>query len=147
MANKQIIPYGADLNKKPEEALALSVVPLRGIAPVSLNQSYFAQAIHHPVIAPPPSRLLLEDKPCQRETVFGHLDAPKLIKVPKEINLLPPRLNETLMGVRTNKFGDVTCAKYKLVTPRVTIDGVWAAPEQVKVVPPKEKKKRAPPAS
>jgi len=33
-----------------------------------------------------------------------------------------------------------------LVTPRVTIDGVRAAPEQVKVVPPKEKKKkRVPP--
>jgi hypothetical protein len=49
--------------------------------------------------------------------------------------------------VKTNKFKDVTYAKYKLVTPHVTIDGVWAAPEQVKVVPPKEKKKRASPAA
>ena len=66
--------------------------------------------------------------------------------MPKEINLLPPRVNETLTRVKTNKFGHVTCAKYKLVTPRVTIDGVRAAPEQVKVVPPKEKKKkRVPP--
>jgi hypothetical protein len=67
--------------------------------------------------------------------------------VHKEINLLPPKLNETLTGVKTNKFGDVTYAKYKSVTPRMTIDGVHAAPEQVKVVPPKEKKKRAPPVS
>jgi hypothetical protein len=73
---------------------------------------------------------------------------PKPIKVPKEINLLPPKTNETLMGVKTNKFGDVTCIKYKMVTPRVSIDGVRATLEQVKVVPPKEKKKkRAPPSA
>ena len=65
-----------------------------------------------------------------------------------EINLLSPKLNETLIGVKTNKFGDVTCAKYKSIMPRVTIDGVRAMPKQVKVVPPKEKKKkRAPPAA
>ena len=68
------------------------------------------------------------------------------IQVPKDIKLLPSRPNETMMSVKTNKFGDVTCAKNKMITPRVTIDGVRATPEQVKVVPPKEKKKRAPPA-
>ena len=67
--------------------------------------------------------------------------------MPKEINLLPPRVNEMLTGVKTNKFGYVTCAKYKSVTPRLTIYGVRAALEQVKVVPPKEKKKRAPPSA
>ena len=61
----------------------------------------------------------------------------------KEINLLPPRVNEVLTGVKTNKFGDVTCAKYKSVTPRTTIDGVRAMPDQIKVVPPKEKKRKA----
>ena len=69
-----------------------------------------------------------------------------MIKVLKEINLLPPKANEVLTGVKTNKFGDITCMKYKSVTPRTTIDGVWAMPEQIKVVPPKEKKRRAPPA-
>ena len=62
----------------------------------------------------------------------------------KEINLLPPRVNEVLIGVKTNKFGDVTCAKYKSVTPRTTIDGVHAMPDQIKVVPSKEKKRKAP---
>jgi hypothetical protein len=99
------------------------------------------------MLAPLPPCLLLEDKPRQREPLFGQLNASKPIKVPKEINLLPPKPNETLMGVQTNKFGDVTCAKYKTVMNRVTIDGVWATPEQVKVVPPKEKKKRVPPPS
>jgi len=67
-----------------------------------------------------------------------------LIKVTKEINLLPPKGHEVLIEVKTNKFGDVTCAKYKSVTPRIAIDGVWAMPEQIKVVPPKEKNRREP---
>ena len=66
-------------------------------------------------------RPLLEGKPRQKEP---QLDVPKLIKVMKEINLLPPKGHEMLVGVKTNKFGDVTCTKYKLVTPCTTIDGV-----------------------
>ena len=49
-----------------------------------------------------------------------------------------------LARVKANKFGDVTCAKYKSVTPHTTIDGVRALPEHIKVVPPK--KRKAPPA-
>jgi len=64
----------------------------------------------------------------------------------KEIKLLPPKGHKTLTRVKTNKFKDVKCAKYKSVTPCTTIDGVWAMLEQIKVVPPKEKKKKAPPA-
>ena len=64
----------------------------------------------------------------------------------KEVNLLPLNGHEVLTGVKTNKFGDVTCVKYKSITPHLSIDGVCAASEQVKVVPPKEKKKRAPPS-
>ena len=58
----------------------------------------------------------------------------------KEINFFPPKGHEVLAEVKTNKFGDVTCVKYKSVTPCTTIDGVWAMPEQIKVVPPKEKR-------
>ena len=89
------------------------------------------------MIAPPPPRLLLKDKPRQP-------DAPPPIKVMKEINLLPPRANKVLTRVKTNKFGDLTCAKYKSVTPRTIIDGVRAMPYQIKVVPPKEKKRKVP---
>ena len=62
----------------------------------------------------------------------------------KEINLLPPKGHEVLTGVKTNKFGDVTCAKYYSVTPHTTINGVRAMPDQIKVFPPKEKKRKAP---
>ena len=133
MANKQIVPYGVD------EAIPLSIILPRGVAPVSSNQSYFAQTIHRSVLAPPPPRLLLKDKSRQP-------DVPPTIKVPKEINLLPLRVNEMLIRVKTNKFKDVTCAKYKSVKPHLSKDGVHAALEQVKVVPPKEKKKRSPPS-
>ena len=136
MANKEIIPYGFDPSKKPD-ALALTVAPPKD-TPICSSQSYFAQAIRRSVmIASPLPCLLLKDKPHQP-------DAPPPIKVMKEINLLPPRANEVLIGVKANKFGDVTCAKYKSVTPRTTIDGVRAMPDHIKVVPPKEKKRKAP---
>ena len=139
MANKQIVPYVLDLNKKPD-TLALSVVP-PDITPIRSSQSYFAQAIRRLVIAPPPPRLLLEDKQRQQEP---HLDVQKLIKVTKEVNLLPSKGHKVLTRVKNNKFGDVTCAKYKLVTPRTIISGVRAMPDQIKVVSPKEKKRKAP---
>jgi hypothetical protein len=132
--HKEIIPYGFDLSKK-LDALALTVVPSK-VTPIHSSQSYFAQATHHPVIAPLPR---LEDKPRQQEP---KLDVQKLIKVTKEINLLPPKGHEVLTEVKTNKFGDVTCARYKSVTSRTTIDGVRAMPEQIKVVPPKERKRK-----
>jgi len=139
MANKETVPYGFDPSKKPD-MLALTVAPLE-VTPICSSQSYFTQAIHYPVLVPPPQRPLLEDKPRQQEPC---LDLQKLIKVMKEINLLPPKGHEVLTGVKTNKFGDATCVKYKLVLPRLSIDGVRAMPDQIKVVPSKEKKRKAP---
>jgi hypothetical protein len=42
MANKQIVPYGIDLNKKPvrEEALALSAIPPKEVAQVPPRVSH-----------------------------------------------------------------------------------------------------------
>ena len=119
MADNQIIPYGADLNKKPG-ALARTTIPLE-VTPICSNQSYYAQAICRPLIAPPSSLLRLEGKSLQQEP---KLDTQKLFKVMKEINYLSLKDHEVLTGLKTNKFGDVTCAKYKSVTPRTTIDGV-----------------------
>jgi len=139
MDGKEIVPFSFDLNKKPN-ALALSIVPPE-ITPIRSSQSYYAQAVRQPVIAPPPPRLCLEGKPLQQEP---HQDVQKLIKMMKEMNLLPSKGHEVLTGVKTNKFGDVTCAKYKSVTPRTIIDGVRAMPEQIKVVPPKKRKASSP---
>ena len=57
----------------------------------------------------------------------------------KEINCLSLKDHEVLTRLKTNKFEDVTCAKYKSLTPRTTIEGIRAMPEQIKVVPPKRK--------
>ena len=65
MANKQIVPYDFYPNKN-ANMLALSVVPLE-ITPIRSSQSYFAQAIRRPVIAPLPPCPLLEGKPRQQE--------------------------------------------------------------------------------
>jgi hypothetical protein len=89
------------------------------------------------VITPPPPHPLLEDKPRPQKP---QLDAQKLIKVTKEINLLPLKGHEVLTEVKTNKFRDVTCAKYASVIPRAIINGIRALSEQIKVVPPKKRK-------
>ena len=89
------------------------------------------------IVLPPPCPLL-EGKPCQQEPC---LDVQKLIKVTKEINLLPPKGHGVLTRVRTNKFGVVTCVKCKSIMPRLSIDRVHAMLDQIKVVLPKEKRK------
>jgi hypothetical protein len=139
MAGKEFIPYEADLSKKPDE-LTLTTIPLE-VTPICSNQSYYAQAVHRPLIALPPPLLRLEGTPLQQEP---KLDTQKLFKIMKEINHLPLKDHEVLTGLKTNKFGDVTCAKYRSVTPRTIVDGVRAMPEQIKVVPPR-KWKASPP--
>jgi hypothetical protein len=49
--------------------------------------------------------------------------------------------------VKTNKLGEVTCVKYTNATPRVSLDGIRAAPSQVKFIPPREAPKRSAPSS
>jgi hypothetical protein len=69
------------------------------------------------------------------------------IAIPKDIKLLPPIPNETLVGVKTNNLGEVTCVKYTTTTPQVSLDGIRAAPGQVRFIPPSEAPKRSAPAS
>jgi hypothetical protein len=149
MAGKEIIPFRVDLNKLPpredslaivpvEEPLPLAVIHLKQVVVVpprrSYEQAYYAQ-VHQPMLPPPQDRLLLKDA----------LKGPK-ISVPKDVQLLPLRSNEKLVGVKTNKLGEVTCVKYTTATPRVSLDGIQAAPGQVKFIPLRETPKRpAPP--
>jgi hypothetical protein len=60
-----------------------------------------------------------------------------MLRVSKELDLLPPKPNEVLTGLKTNKFGDVTCMKYRSTTPRTSFEGVQAMPEQIQVKPPR----------
>jgi hypothetical protein len=98
------------------------------------EQAYYAQ-VRQTTLPPPQDRLLLKDAPKE----------PK-IAVLKYIKLLPLWSNEMLVGVKTNNLGEVTCVKYTTTTPQVSLDGIRAAPGQVKFIPPREMPKRpAPP--
>ena len=123
MADKQIIPFGTNPRKPPPvdeclaiilvgEPLPLAIVPPKYVALVpprrSYEQSYFTQ-VRQPALPPLQESLLLKDKPQQMKG--------PMIQVQKDINLLPSRPNETLMSVKTNKFGEVTCAMYTTATP------------------------------
>jgi hypothetical protein len=85
----------------------------------------------------PPERLLLNDAP------------PKgpIVKLLRDVKLLPPKPNETLTGVKLDKQGQVICAKYTTGTPHPTFEGVHAHPAKVKFILPKKIPKRAPPPS
>jgi hypothetical protein len=51
------------------------------------------------------------------------------------------------VGVKTNKLGEVTCVKYTNATPRISLDGIRAAPSQVKFILPREAPKRSAPST
>jgi hypothetical protein len=74
-------------------------------------------------------------------------NAPKgpKIAISKDVKLLPPRSDEKLVSVKTNKLGEVTCVKYTTTTPRVSLDGIQAALGQVKFIPLRETPKRSAP--
>jgi hypothetical protein len=131
---RRMIPFGIDLNKIPKEELdskALALVsdarPLAVIPPPkprSYGQSYFAQ----PVLPEPPQPLMLEGAPLIKGPIITLLEGTKL---------LLPKPNETLLGVKRNKSGEIVCAKYT-TRDHPYIEGVCAHPSKVRFVPPKE---------
>jgi hypothetical protein len=139
MANhdKRIIPYGLDLNSIPkEDPNCKALIPISNAQPLaaippkphSYSQSYFAQ----PVLTAPPQPLLLEDK----------LSKEPVVKLPTGTKLLPPKHNETLVGVKTNKKGEIVCAKYS-TGKHTYFEGVRSHPSKVKFLPPEEAPKHA----
>jgi hypothetical protein len=127
IARKEIIPFEVDLNKLSpredslviipvEEPQPLAIIPPKQVAMVlprrSYKQAYYPQ-IRQPTLPPLQDRLLLKDAP----------KGPKIV-IPNDVKLLPPRSNETLMGVKTNKLGVLTYVKYTTATPRVSLDGI-----------------------
>jgi septal ring factor EnvC (AmiA/AmiB activator) len=75
---------------------------------------------------------LLEDK----------LSKEPIVKLPAGTKLLPPKHNETLVGVKTNKKGEIVYAKYS-TGKHTYFEGVHAHPSKVKFLPPEEAPKHA----
>jgi len=149
LADKAVVSYSADfdnISSDDSKALVLTqpkplaivppkplaVVPPKQVAtvPQHYEKVYYVQEPSD--LPPPPTRLLLQG------SAKG-----KQIAIPKGTTLLPPRANERLLSVQTDKNEKLICAKY--TTARPVIQGVCANPNEVcytEHIAPKAKPKR-----
>jgi hypothetical protein len=65
-----------------------------------------------------------------------------VVKLPAGTKLLPLKHNEMLVGVKTNKKGEIIYAKYS-TGEHTYFEGVRAHPSKVKFLPPEEPPKHA----
>jgi len=130
-----MIPFGIDLNTiHREETESKAIIPIGEPVPLAIippqpccyRQSYYAQPIHT-------KTLLLEGAPSK---------SPDIIALPVGTNILPPKRNEKLLGVKTNKKGEVVCTKYT-TGDHIYFEEVHAHPSKVKFILPKEASKSA----
>ena len=63
------------------------------------------------------------------------------IKVPTSTRILPPRLNERVVGVKTNRSGEISSIRYTTEEERPYFEGIRAA--KVRFIPPKAASKHA----
>jgi len=131
----EVVPF--DLNKKPkEDPDTYALVPAnteRQLATMpsyqrSCTQSYHAQ----PVLIAPPQPLLLKGPLAKKEAT---------VKVPAGTKILPPRPNERVVGVKTNRSGEISSIRYTMEEERPYFEGVRAA--KVRFIPPKAAPKHA----
>jgi hypothetical protein len=118
------INKGIQIEKKAQSLSGSSHQP----KPRSYGSSYFVQ----PVLTAPPHPLQLK----------GALPKGPIVKLPAGTKILPPKHNETLVGVKTNKSREIVCAKYS-TGERTYFEGVRAHPTKVKFIPPKYAPKHA----
>jgi len=113
-----MIRFGIELNTIPrEEPERKAIIPIEEPIPLAIispqphcyGQSYFAQPIRS-------KTLLLE----------GALSV--------GTNILPPKHNEKLLGVKTNQKGKVVCSKYT-TSERAYFEGVHTHPSKVNFIP------------
>jgi len=116
----EVVPY--DLNMKPkEDPDARALVPAnteRQLEAMPLCQRSSAQSYHaQPVLTAPPQPLLLKGPSAKKETT---------IKVPTGTRILPPRPNERVVGVKTNRSGEISSIHYT-TEERPYFEGIRAA--------------------
>jgi len=104
----KIVLYRIDLNKKPKaDPNSKALVPVnskRQLAAFpphqrSASHSYYAQ----PVLTAPLQPLLLKGPPVKQGT---------LIKVPAGTKVLPPKPNERVVGIKTNRSVEISSVRY-----------------------------------
>jgi len=131
----EVVPY--DLNKKPkEDPDARALVPAnieRRLEAMPLRQRSSTQSYHaQPVLTTPQQPLLLKGLSAKKEAA---------VKVPADTRILPPRPNERVVGVKTNRSGEVSSIRYTTEEERPYFEGIRAA--KVRFIPPKAAPKHA----
>ena len=104
----EVVPY--DLNKKlKEDPNAHALVPAnteRRLAAMPPRQHSSAQSYHaQPVLTAPPQPLLLKGPSAKKEAT---------VKVPADTRILPPRPNERVVGVKTNRSDEISSIRYTM---------------------------------
>jgi len=131
----EVVPF--NLNMKPEEdpdARALVSANIeRQLEAMPLRQRSSAQSYHaQPVLTEPPQPLLIKGSSSKKEST---------IKVPAGTRILPPRPNERVIGVKTNRWGEISSIRYTTEEERPYFEGIRAA--KVRFIPPKAAPKHA----
>jgi len=93
-------------------------------------QSYYAQ----PVLTVPPQPLLLKGPSAKKEAT---------VKVPAGTRILPPMPNEWVVGVKTNRSGEISSICYTTEEERLTSRGL----EQPKSASSLQRKPRSTPST
>ena len=94
----------------------------------SSTQCFYAQ----PVLTVPPLPQLLKGLSAKQEVI---------IKVPASTRILPPRPNERVIGVKTNRSGEISSVRYTTEEERPYFEGVRIP--KVCFIPPKDAPKHA----
>ena len=123
----EVVPF--NLNMEPvEDPDARALVPAntqRQLEAMPLRQRSSAQSYHaQPVLTAPP----------QSKTKTT-------IKVSTGTRILPPRPNERVVGVKTNRSGEISSIPYTTEEERPYVEGIRAA--KVRFIPPKAAPKHA----
>jgi len=131
----EVVPF--DLNKKPkEDPDAYALVPAnteRRLAAMPSHQCSSTQYYHaQPVLTTPPQPLLLKRPLANKEAI---------VKVPAGTRILPPKPNERVIGVKTNRSGEISSIRYTTEEERPYFEGIIAA--KVRFIPPKAAPKHA----
>jgi len=131
----EVVPF--NLNMKPkEDPDARALVPAntkRQLEAMPLRQRSSAQSYHaQPVLTVLPQHLLLKGPLAKKETTM---------MVPTGTRILPPRPNERVVGVKTNRSGEISSIRYTMEEERPYFEGIRAS--KVRFIPPKAASKHA----
>jgi len=117
----EVMPFNHNMKPK-EDPDARALVPAnteRQLEAMPLCQRSSTQSYHdQPVLTAPPQPLLLKGPSAKKEAT---------VKVPAGTRILPPRPNERVVGVKTNRSSEISSIRYTMEEERPYFEGIRAA--------------------